>query len=213
MAFPWAVNQMQHCSCCVGQGEAWWEPTAREAFAKGTFLLGKFECGLSHKAVDGQTYQVTILEWCLGICREHFQEWMLMGHLLPGKREHSTGGSLLEQHMQLPDLRAQHGYEFVLRGPHTGQPIMLHVSDTAPLQACPLAQIRGVTRTEQQEMKEQNLCRHQPYPHCESSSYTTRKLGWNHTWAPKHDFMSTWAAPGQVQHWMNGIGERAAMIL
>lgn len=47
---------------------------AREAFAKGTFLLGKFECGLSHKAVDGQTYQVTILEWCLGICREHFQE-------------------------------------------------------------------------------------------------------------------------------------------
>lgn len=66
-----------------------------------------------------------------------------MGRLLPGKREHSTGGSLLEQHMQLPDLRAQHGYQFVLRGPHTGQPIMLHVSDTAPLQACPLAQIRG----------------------------------------------------------------------
>lgn len=146
MAFPLAVSQIHHCSCCVGQEEAWWEHTVREAFAKGTFLLGKFRCGLSDKAVDGKTYQVIIVEWCLGICTERFQELLLMGHLLLGKREHSTEGSLVEQHIQLPDLRVQQGYEFVLRRPHIGQPIILHVSDTAPLQVCPLAQKQGVSQ-------------------------------------------------------------------
>lgn len=71
---------------------------------------------------------------------------MLTGHLLLGKMEHSTEGNLLEQHIQLPDIKFQHGHEFALRGPHTGQPIMLHVSDTAPLQVCPLAQKQRVSQ-------------------------------------------------------------------
>lgn len=121
----------------------------REAFPRGIFLLGKFQCGLSDTgchSVDGQTYQATILEWCPGICKEHFQEWLLMGHLLLGKREHGTEGSLLEQHIQLPDPRVQRRYEFALRRSHTGQPIMLHASDTAPLQVCLSAQKQRVSQ-------------------------------------------------------------------
>lgn len=118
----------------------------QEGFCKENILTGQFRCGLSDKAVGGQTHQVTILEWCSGICKEHFQEWLLVVYLLLGKREHSTEGSLLEQHIQLPDLRVQHGYEFALRRSHRGQPIMLHVSDTAPLQVCPSAQKQRVSQ-------------------------------------------------------------------
>lgn len=126
----------------------------------------------------------------MGICTEHFQEWLLMGHLLLGKREHSTEGSLLEQHIQLPDLRVQHGYEFALGMPHTGQPIMLHVSDTAPLQVCPLAQEQRVSQGQSRKEWKNNLCRHRPCSHCEFSSNTARKSGRNHTWV--YQSMISW---------------------
>lgn len=56
MAFALAACQMQQGSCSVGQEDsmvmAHW----------GALFLGKFQCGLSDREVDGQHSVVTVLE-------------------------------------------------------------------------------------------------------------------------------------------------------
>lgn len=84
------------------------------------------------------------------------------GTLATRTKEHSFEGNLMEQHVQSPDLTAQHGYEFTFGTPHKGHPIVLHVNYTAPLQPqslYPVAQKETVSQGQSRKESKNRNCR------------------------------------------------------